>query len=290
MATANEVVKLAQSWLGIKEGSAEHKMLVDLYNSYLPHPRGYAMKVTDNWCAMFISCLAIKLGITDIIPVECGCGEMIKLFQQLGVWNPDKSRVPNVGDIIFYDWNNDKWSDHVGVVESVAGSIITVIEGNYMDAVNRRTIGVNAMNILGYAVPKYEPEVVESTTKEVYRVRKSWEDAKSQIGAYSVYVNAVNACKEGYYVFDIKGNVVYPKPEPIKTVTVELNQLKKGSTGKQVETLQCILVGRGYYIGEDPIDGSFGNQTDKGVRQFQKDNGLTVDGIVGKETWTCLLA
>lgn len=49
-----------------------------------------------------------------------------------------------------------------------------------------------------------------SNTKELYRVRKSWEDAKSQIGAYSNLDNAIKQCKEGYKVFNSKGEVVYP--------------------------------------------------------------------------------
>lgn len=52
-----------------------------------------------------------------------------------------------------------------------------------------------------------------TTTKEMYRVRKSWDNAKSQVGAYSVLQNAKNACNKagaGYYVFDSKGEIVYP--------------------------------------------------------------------------------
>ena len=47
------------------------------------------------------------------------------------------------------------------------------------------------------------------TTNTLYRVRKSWADAKSQIGAYKSLENAKKNCKEGYSVFDDKGNVVY---------------------------------------------------------------------------------
>lgn len=165
-AKASEIVKLAQSWLEIKEGSAEHKALVDLYNSFLPHPRNHTMKVTEPWCAMTMACLAIKLGCTDILPVECGCGEMIELDKALGIWIEDDAYVPKPGDKIYYDWGDDGvgdnkgWPFHVGLVEKVAGNIITVIEGNYKDAVTRRTIGVNAKNIRGYAVPKYDPEEV----------------------------------------------------------------------------------------------------------------------------------
>ena len=54
------------------------------------------------------------------------------------------------------------------------------------------------------------PQEVE---KELYRVRKSWDDAASQIGAYEVFDNAKAACKAGYKVFDSKGQVVHQPAE-----------------------------------------------------------------------------
>ena len=47
------------------------------------------------------------------------------------------------------------------------------------------------------------------STKQLYRVRKSWTDTKSQLGAYSSLENAKKACKAGYSVFDNSGKVVY---------------------------------------------------------------------------------
>ena len=48
-----------------------------------------------------------------------------------------------------------------------------------------------------------------TTANQWYRVRKVWNDAASQLGAYKVYDNAVNNCPEGYAVFDDKGNALY---------------------------------------------------------------------------------
>ena len=47
-------------------------------------------------------------------------------------------------------------------------------------------------------------------SEEMYRIRKSWADAKSQIGAYRNLENAKKACPSGYYVFNSVGKVVYP--------------------------------------------------------------------------------
>ena len=43
-------VDAAVAYLGAKKGSAKHHEIVDIYNSYLPHPRGYAMTYSANWC------------------------------------------------------------------------------------------------------------------------------------------------------------------------------------------------------------------------------------------------
>lgn len=54
---------------------------------------------------------------------------------------------------------------------------------------------------------KFKSSLVNNT----YRIRKTWTDASSQIGAYSNLNNAIAACKDGYVVFDNNGNVVYTK-------------------------------------------------------------------------------
>lgn len=155
------IVALAKSWIGKKEADGSHKAIIDLYNSHKPLARGYAVKYTDPWCATFISALAIACGCTDIIPTECGCEKMIELLKKMGVWVENDAYIPKLADIIFYDWqdsgvgDNTGYSDHVGIVESVSGSTITVIEGNINNAVGTRTLQVNAKNIRGYGVPKY---------------------------------------------------------------------------------------------------------------------------------------
>lgn len=165
---ANKIVSLAQSWLGKKESDGSHREIIDIYNSHKPHPRGYKMTYDAPWCAATISALAIKLGYTNIIPVECSCSKMIELFKALGSWDENDSRKPVPGDIIFYDWddngNGDNLgsTDHVGIVEAVDGNKITVIEGNYSNAVRRRTLYVNGKYIRGYGIPKYPVEATKS--------------------------------------------------------------------------------------------------------------------------------
>lgn len=156
------IVSEAISHIGVKEGTVLHHKIIDRYNSRKPLPRGYAVKYTDPWCATFISYLAIVMGYTDIIPVECGCPQMITIAKQMGIWVEDDSYVPKPGDIVLYDWqdsgsgDNTGTADHIGIVEKVVGNTETVIEGNYQDSVKRRELAVNGRYIRGYIVPRYK--------------------------------------------------------------------------------------------------------------------------------------
>lgn len=77
-----------------------------------------------------------------------------------------------------------------------------------------------------------------------------------------------------------------PADEPIPVQS--LPTLKKGSKGEYVTFLQTKLIQKGYDLGRWGADGDFGSQTEKAVKQFQKDHGLTADGIVGARTWAAL--
>ena len=52
--------------------------------------------------------------------------------------------------------------------------------------------------------------IVETNKKVIYRVRKSWEDTKSQLGAFTSLENAKKICSNGYKVYNEKGQAVYP--------------------------------------------------------------------------------
>lgn len=157
----DQIIAQARAWLGKKESDGSHREIIDVYNSHKPLARGYAVTYTDAWCATFVSAVAIKCGLTDIIPTECGCGQMIALFQKLGEWVENDAYIPSPGDVIFYDWqdsgsgDNTGWPDHVGIVKAISGKTITIIEGNKSDAVGRRMLQVNGKYIRGYGVPKY---------------------------------------------------------------------------------------------------------------------------------------
>lgn len=153
---AKDILACANSFVGCKESDGSHKKIIDIYNAHTPLARGYKVKYTDSWCATFVSAVAIKCGATDIIPTECGCEKMVTLFKNLGRWEESENHIPSAGDIIFYDWDKtDTWADHVGIVEKIDNFTLTVIEGNYNDAVGKRTIQIGDKRIRGYGKPAY---------------------------------------------------------------------------------------------------------------------------------------
>ena len=159
-AIRERVVAEAVKYLGVREGTVEHKRIVDTYNSQGKLPRGYKLQYTDAWCAGFVSFLGIVLGISHVILPEVGCGSMIELYRKAGRWEEWDAFVPRPGDLIMYDWDAKKGEctgspDHVGLVEKVEGKTITVIEGNYEDQVQRRTICVEHINTRGFCLPGY---------------------------------------------------------------------------------------------------------------------------------------
>lgn len=69
-------------------------------------------------------------------------------------------------------------------------------------------------------------------------------------------------------------------------LVVDAAVLRQGSKGGEVKEVQRRLKQWGYYSGA--VDGIFGSGTKKAVIAFQKKNGLTADGVVGKATYKAL--
>lgn len=165
LAVRQKTIDTAMQWLGANEADGSHRPVIDLYNSHTPLARGYSVQYDDAWCATFVSAVAIACDFTDIIPTECGCQRQIELFKDLGRWEEDDNYVPATGDILYYSTDGSKqrdnngWSDHVGIVVSVSGKTITVIEGNYDHQVKYRTIKVGDKWIRGYGLPNYASKI-----------------------------------------------------------------------------------------------------------------------------------
>lgn len=165
-----KVVETAKKYLGCNEADGSHRKIIDGYNAHKPLARSYKVTYTDAWCATFVSFISIQCGLTDIMPTECGCGAMIELYRKLGCWEENDAYVPKAGDIIMYYWSDNGvgdctgYPDHVGIVVSVSGNTITVIEGNKSNCVAYREIAVNGKYIRGFCLPKYSSKATSSSS------------------------------------------------------------------------------------------------------------------------------
>ena len=102
-------------------------------------------------------------------------------------------------------------------------------------------------------------ETTAVTVDKYYRTRKTWEDSKSQIGAYKILENAKKEWKEGYTIYDWNGKAVYPenqtkqKADLTAELKVQLPVIQEGSTGAAVLALQAVL--------KTSVNGVFGSST-----------------------------
>lgn len=95
-----------------------------------------------------------------------------------------------------------------------------------------RTLDLGWERFLNLVRAEMDIKEVASSEKEVYRVRKAWEDTKSQVGAFTNLDNAKKVCNVGYSVFNSKGQKVYSN-DPVK---VEEEYITKKYSEKGVFT------------------------------------------------------
>ena len=164
MTTVTQILNQAKKWLGYSEANGKFKIILDVYNSHKPLARGYAIKLSDEWCDAFVSACAIACGAVDIIGTEVGVPRHVDIFKKNGIWLGRAKPPP--GDVIVFDWDGNGSGDHIGYVYSVDGNYIITIEGNYNEEVAKRTITYNHPVILGYARPEYETSEKDDETSK----------------------------------------------------------------------------------------------------------------------------
>ena len=105
------------------------------------------------WCACFASGCGDQAGLIESgkMPKFSLCDDGIAWFQGKGKWK-SRGYSPAPGTLIFFDWNGDGTSDHVGIVEKIEGSTVYTVEGNSSDAVNKRSYDINNGTIMGYGI------------------------------------------------------------------------------------------------------------------------------------------
>lgn len=122
-----------------------------------PYWSWYGFSSRVEWCACFVSWCANECGYIDagVIPKFAGCVLGSQWFMERGQW-ADASIEPSAGAIIFFDWQGDGITDHVGIVEKCENGTVYTVEGNSIgDSCRQRTYSVGSSVIYGYGLPAY---------------------------------------------------------------------------------------------------------------------------------------
>lgn len=236
--TRKAILSVAKVYLGYKEGYNNDNIFGDWYG--MPN---------QPWCAMFVSYCMSKAGVSqNVVKKFASCTTGWNWFANRGETR-NKDFVPQRGDIIFFDWDPEEENgiDHVGIVDRVENNTVYTVEGNNNDQVNEYSYPLGSTNIYGYVVPSYTGDETMSNTPTL--IPSTGEEGETSSS--------------------------YPT-------------IAKGSTGTYVTLAQEKLISKGYPLSDYGADGIFGNETDSVVRDFQRDNGLVADGIIGKNTWAKL--
>ncbi len=113
----------------------------------------YGFDSRVEWCACFVSWCADQSGLiaSGNVPKFSLCSDGVSWFQGKNKWRGGGT-TPTAGMIIFFDWDHDGNSDHVGIVEKCEGGRVYTVEGNSSDQVRQRNYAVDYASIMGYGV------------------------------------------------------------------------------------------------------------------------------------------
>ena len=121
-----------------------------------PYWSWYGFGSRVEWCACFVSWCANECGYIEagVIPKFAGCVQGSQWFKDRGLWQ-DRNFEPSAGQIIFFDWEGDGVTDHVGIVERVENGTVYTVEGNSGDACRQNSYSIGSSVIYGYGCPAY---------------------------------------------------------------------------------------------------------------------------------------
>ena len=127
---------------------------------------GFGSRV--EWCACFASWCEDQCGMID-----AGLAPKFAIVSDGSDWLIDRGQwigggeTPEAGDLIFFDWEQDKSRDHVGIVSAVIGNVIFTVEGNSSDLCRFKRYYVNDPVIYGYGrIPEPEDSKKDSGSEE----------------------------------------------------------------------------------------------------------------------------
>ena len=148
-----DLLEVARTQIGYTESSVNFIVRDDgTTQGYTLYGDWYGMPY-EEWCAMFASFCLENAGVPEgEFPRSAGCDRWISDLRYYGLYAEADEYAPQAGDLIFFDWDGDGSSDHVGIVTGATETELTTIEGNSGAAVREKTYAINDTQIMGYGL------------------------------------------------------------------------------------------------------------------------------------------
>lgn len=167
-----DLLKIAETQLGYTESQRNFDAVLDengetyTLKGWTRYGAWYGIPYGD-WCAMFISfCLNYADIPESAIPYDCATTTWIDSLSARGMYAPAGSYDPKPGDLIFFDWEGDGLSDHVGIVWAINPGSITTIEGNHTISVELFDYDLSDGHIQGYGILPENPALAVTESEE----------------------------------------------------------------------------------------------------------------------------
>jgi len=146
MATATDVLNLARSQLGVSENPPGSNRGTPYHKWYGPESEGW------QWCAIFVCWVFQHVDPSLIHGLHSAySGD----YLTTGRRNCEETPRPVPGCIAVMDYGDGGITDHIGIVESVSGNYMTLIEGNHNNRVERVTRALSGSTKFWYIMPPY---------------------------------------------------------------------------------------------------------------------------------------
>ena len=256
----NKLLDTARAELNYHEG----------YNNYIKYAQGswdnqfYGWELQNQpWCDVFVDwCFCQTFGLQTgaamtyqtIGSGSALCSASASFYEK----NNAFYNYPQPGDQVFFFSGGD--INHTGLVESVVGTgaswtSFTTIEGNSNDQVARRTYNRGNNKVAGFGRPNWSLVARGGTIQSIPVQQQVTTTQKA------------------------------PQKYQPHTYDIKINLLKKGDYGPQVNSMQSLLNAKGFKC---KVDGKFGDDTFKVLKDFQTKTNIEVDGEFGQQAFTAL--
>jgi len=233
-----DVIAIAESQLGYEESTRNYTVSEDeTIHGYTRYGDWYGVPNGD-WCAMFAS-FCLRYAGVETVPIHSGvCAWIEKLSEpETDLYRTAEEYTPVSGDLVFFDWDGDDLSDHVGLVYEITEPTeykkakLKTIEGNSSNRVQFVTYDLDSPELLGYCMLPENPDLDKNCNleKHVHNKRDCYEEeilicekavhihgmdciaTEPDAPAEPVYYCGVEAHEHDEACYDSEGNAICQK-------------------------------------------------------------------------------